>query len=375
MRAAGALLAACLALGCARPSGAPEAPAEPWLAWQAPLGRDDALVGRIYDTEERRFVSPAQALARAGASDFVLLGEKHDNPDHHRLQAWLVESLARAGRRPAVVFEMIPLDREATLDAAIAAHPDDPDAIAVALDWAHGGWPDFALYRPIFAAALAARLPIEAGDLSRAQLAQLRRSGLASLPAAERARLALDPPPSEDARRAFADEVREAHCGMAPEAMIDAMIDVQRARDATLADALLASGRSDGGVLIAGAGHVRRDRGVPLYLERRAPARRVLALAFSEVARGPVEPEDPSERAARARLGLRSDLVHAARGRRGPLRALPAPAREIRRPEAEIGNSRPKRASGSETQADFAPKVAPHTAIEGGSSKKPSLTG
>ena len=307
MRIARGLLAAGLALGCARFASAPAAPTEPWLAWQAPLGREDALVGRVYDTEERRFVSPAQVLERARTSAFVLLGEKHDNPDHHRLQAWLIASLARAGRRPDVVFEMIARDRAGALAAALASHPDDPDALAEAVDWTHGGWPEFALYRPVFAAALAARLPIAPGDLARTELALLRRGGLDVLPPPERARLALDPPPSLTARRAFADEVREAHCGMAPEAMIDAMIDMQRARDATLADALLESGGSDGGVLIAGAGHVRRDRGAPLYLARRAPAQRVVALAFVEVPREPGETGDPVSRAAE--LGSEFDLV------------------------------------------------------------------
>jgi len=80
---------------------------------------------------------------------------------------------------------------------------------------------------------------------------------------------------------------------MATDAMVSAMIDVQRARDAAFADALVRSGVP--AVLIAGAGHVRRDRGVPLYLARREPDRRVLAIAFLEVGR---EPPDREELAA-----------------------------------------------------------------------------
>ena len=280
---------------------------EPWLAWQAPLGRDDALLGRIYDTAERRFVSPAQVIERARRSDLVLLGEKHDNPDHHRLQAWLIDALVRNGRRPAVAFEMIPRDRAGALAAALEAHPEDPDAIGAALDWAQSGWPDFTLYRPVFASALAARLPLVPGDLARAELARLRHGGLEALPQAERARLALDPPLSGEARRAIADEVRAAHCGMAPEAILDAMIDVQSARDAALADASLGPASEDGAVLIAGAGHVRRDRGAPIYLARRAPAKIVLALSFAEVPSGPAETGDPAERAAQ--LGPGFDLI------------------------------------------------------------------
>jgi hypothetical protein len=132
--------------------------------------------------------------------------------------------------------------------------------------------------------------------------------GLGGFPPGQPPRLALDPPPSEQARRAFAAEVREAHCGMAPDAMVDAMIDAQRARDATLAGALLAAGAADGAVLIAGAGHVRRDRGVPLYFERRAPERSVLALAFREVERGSDGADtDPTARVSGT--GAEFDLV------------------------------------------------------------------
>jgi len=296
-----------LVLGCAQLARPPAAEREPWLAWRAPLGRDDALSGRVYDTAQRRFVSADEVLDRARRSDFVLLGEKHDNPDHHRLQAWLIDALVRAGRRPPVAFEMIPRDRAGALGAALEAHPDDADALGAALDWAQSGWPDFALYRPIFAAALAARLRIVPGGLPQAEIARLRSGGLDTLPAAERERLALDRPLPDAVRRALVDEVREAHCGMAPETMIDVMIDVQRARDAGLADALLGASGSDGAVLIAGAGHVRRDRGVPLYLTQRAPGRSVLALSFVEVPGAATESEDPLERASQ--LDSAFDLV------------------------------------------------------------------
>jgi uncharacterized iron-regulated protein len=76
-------------------------------------------------------------------------------------------------------------------------------------------------------------------------------------------------------------EIREGHCGMADDDMVRVMIEAQRVRDATLADALLRS--SVPAVLIAGAGHARKDSGVPLYLGRRAPERRVVSIVFVEV--------------------------------------------------------------------------------------------
>lgn len=74
----------------------------------------------------------------------------------------------------------------------------------------------------------------------------------------------------------------EAHCGHLPRTHLAAMTDVQQARDAYMA------GRLDGigdAVLIAGAGHVRIDYGVPRYLEG-AAERAVLSIAFVEVREG-----------------------------------------------------------------------------------------
>ncbi len=286
------MLAASTAIGCARLTPALAVRTEPWLEWSAPLGREHPLTGRVFDTAARRFVAPALVVERAASADFVLLGEKHDNPDHHRLEAWLIDGLVRSGRRPAVVFEMIPRDRAGALEATLTGRPDDPDALGAALDWAQSGWPDFALYRPVFASALAARLAILPGDLTRADLARLRHGGLDALPVEERERLALEPDLSEAARQTLVDEVRSAHCGMAPDAMVEAMIATQRARDAVLADALLGASGSDGAVLVAGAGHVRGDRGVPIYLGRRAPKRSHLVLGFVEAPSGGGETAD-----------------------------------------------------------------------------------
>ena len=288
-----AAFAAC-ALACAAP---------PPPAFQTTLRADDPLVGRIWDVAGARFLTPGDVVARAASADFVLLGEKHDNPDHHRLQAWLIARLALRGRQPAVVFEMIRGDRAQALRDA----PRDADALGTALDWAHSGWPDFAIYRPVFAAALDAGLPLAAGDLSAEQLAALRTDGLGAFSDDERARLALDPGPNASQRERLAAQVRDAHCGMAPDAVIDAMIDIQRARDAALADALLGAATLHGAVLIAGAGHASRESAVPLYLSRRATQRVVFALGLFEAPLG--EPTHENVEARLAELGEGYDVI------------------------------------------------------------------
>jgi uncharacterized iron-regulated protein len=79
------------------------------------------------------------------------------------------------------------------------------------------------------------------------------------------------------------------------------MVAAQRARDAQMAERMVAAQR-DGTVLIAGAGHVRSDRGVPAYLATRAPGTTVATVAFVEVAAAHAAPAAYAERFGVARL-------------------------------------------------------------------------
>ena len=89
---------------------------------------------------------------------------------------------------------------------------------------------------------------------------------------------------------ALLEELRESHCGHLPEAMLAPMALAQHARDAHMARALLDAPTAAGAVLIAGAGHVRRDRGVPYYVRLNAPDAELVSVAFLEVRSGAVQP-------------------------------------------------------------------------------------
>jgi uncharacterized iron-regulated protein len=79
------------------------------------------------------------------------------------------------------------------------------------------------------------------------------------------------------------DELRAAQCGEAPAHELIGMVRVERARDAMMADRLAATAGTGGGVLIAGNGHVRKDRGVPWYLARLRPGARSVSIGLLEV--------------------------------------------------------------------------------------------
>ncbi len=258
------------------------APLSPSRAWVSTLHRDHPLVGRIWDVRAGRFVDEPALDSALVAAPFVLLGETHDNPDHHLLQARLIRAIAASGRRPALAFEMLTTDQQPLVDASLSRAPRSPDALARAVGWKRSRWPDFDMYRPIFAAGLEAGLPIVAANLPRGEAKGVVGRGKEALDPALRERLARDEPLPEPVLASLRDEMRESHCNELPEEMLDPLVLAQRARDARMAERVASAGER-GAILVAGKGHVRTDRGIPWVLAKDVPDRATAAVAFLEV--------------------------------------------------------------------------------------------
>jgi uncharacterized iron-regulated protein len=272
--AACAALLASVGVGCARPP-----------AWVSPVERGHPLVGRIWDAGAGRFTRPDDVYGRARQARYVLLGEKHDNVDHHRLQTRVLGELMAQGRRPDVVFEMISIDRADALAAHLAEHPGDSAGLGATLEWERSGWPDWETnYRPIAAVALEGGSVLVAGNLPRKAVRGMRAHRFGSDRSAALAELGLEQPVPEDVREVLLAELRHAHCGMAPGPTLQLLVEVQHARDLQLVRSMSAAGEQ-GAVLIAGAGHVRRTIAVPRFLD--GPS---LVLAFVEVRAGRTDP-------------------------------------------------------------------------------------
>lgn len=263
--------------------------------WESARDRDHPLVGHVWDVKAQRYVDAAALDAAAADAHFLLLGETHDNPDHHRLQARLVRAATAGGRRPALALEMLDTDQQAAVDTAQAAPAHGPDDLARAVKWDQSGWPKFALYRPIFEAAAAADLRIVAANLPRKVVRDVVMTGRSALPGDLRERLARDEPLQPALLASLRKEMGESHCGKLPEQMFDPLVLAQRARDAEMAERLAAADRGAGAILVAGAGHVRDDRGVPVQLARDAPGKRIVAVAFVEVSRDACAPQAYAE--------------------------------------------------------------------------------
>lgn len=217
-------------------------------------------------------------------ADVVVLGEVHDNPGHHANQARAVAAIAPR----ALVFEML----TPTQAAQAPADRKDAGRLAEALGWAGSGWPDFALYHPIFLAAPEAR--IYGANVPREGLRAAINTGAADAFGPDAGRYGLDKtliPEDQAAREA---EQAEAHCGALPPEMLPGMVQAQRLRDAALARAAEVALRDTGGpvVVITGSGHARRDTGVPAVLALADPLLRVLSVGQLEAEPGTDAPFD-----------------------------------------------------------------------------------
>ena len=146
------------------------------IEWESPVEREHPLVGKVWDVSANTAISEATLNARLAGSRFVMLGERHDNPDHHVLQAKLVRALIEAGRRPAVGFEMLSTDDAAAVVRYLARSPKDAAGLGDAVNWSRTGWPEWRFYQPIAQAALDASVPIVATNLSRAATEAVRET-------------------------------------------------------------------------------------------------------------------------------------------------------------------------------------------------------
>lgn len=73
--------------------------------WQSAEGRDDPQTGRIVELRSGVTLSPQQLVARLAAAPRVIVGEKHDNPDHHAVEPGWRRPWANIGRRAACCWK------------------------------------------------------------------------------------------------------------------------------------------------------------------------------------------------------------------------------------------------------------------------------
>jgi uncharacterized iron-regulated protein len=219
-----------------------------------------AIKSNIYAPARHAFITRAELDAALLAANYVLLGERHDHPEHHRLQREMLSVVL--ANKPALVMEMIDVDAQEKIGT-------DPNLSSIAPGW---DWP---MYQPIVELAMKNNLKVLAGNYPRAKIKATFHG--TPIPDEDRTALGLNIPLPHQSE--LENDLFESHCGKVPKEHLAPMVEAQRLRDGQMAERMLTEKYA---VLIAGNGHTRTDRGVPWVIRVRDKNARVFSLAFLE---------------------------------------------------------------------------------------------
>ena len=232
-----------------------------------------ANLGTIVDLHTGATLAPQQLLVRLAAAQRVIVGEKHDNPAHHRIEHWLVENLPRQRPQGSVLMEMLVPGQQAPVDAVKralqAGEVLSSEQVKQRIAW-QAGW-DWALYGGVVMAAIQAPYPLLSANLSRDEIMAFYRHP--QFPSGPRST-------QPAVQQALADLIRQAHGGKIDAPRLNAMLAIQQQRDRRMAQRLLAAPAP--ALLIAGGYHAARDLGVPLHMQDLQPASMPLVLMLAE---------------------------------------------------------------------------------------------
>ncbi|SFY13398.1 Uncharacterized iron-regulated protein [Pseudomonas sp. NFACC36] len=225
------------------------------------------VAGRIRDLHTGQAVTPQALVEQLAMAPRLIVGERHDNQDHHALQEWLLQALGAQRPQGSLLLEMLTPEQQPRVNA-VRKSSVLPEDLPAALGWSPG-W-DWNLYGPVVTFALAQPYPLLAANLDTVEIQRFYKQAPGLTGPRSNAAVVKDE---------LLGQIRESHCGLLPESQMPAMLAVQQQRDRRMAERLLQAPTP--ALLLAGAWHGRKDVGVPLHTLDlgAAEAPRVLMLA------------------------------------------------------------------------------------------------
>jgi len=203
-------------------------------------------------------------------AEFILIGERHGVEQQQLMTAVLLDQLSDSGRKVGVIMEMISTDQAKLVETFRKMSPKSNKDFGYAIGWHKTSWPDYSNYAPMFDVIWLREMALAAGDPPAKAQSRWRKGDFNSVdynPTKALTKM-YNPQKAKSVQASWEASMQKAHCDqLGPEELSD-VARLQMMRDAFMASqmrAMKAAG-ADVVVLIAGRAHVRRDRGVPLYL-------------------------------------------------------------------------------------------------------------
>ena len=246
------------------------------------------------NAETGKVVSPPSLYGRLIDRQIVLLGETHDNGDHHRWQLNTIAALHSRVDRLVLGVEMLPRRYQTILDQWVRGELTQ-QAFLEAVNWQQTWGYDPDLYMPIFHFARMHRIQIIALNVDRQLVAKVGTDGWESVPVNEREGLTSPAPALPDYVRSLAEvyasklRLRRSRGEATPDQDTDEnpkpppdleqimsrpdfnrFVEAQLTWDRAMAEGIKSAKTGDRNamvVAIMGSGHLANFHGVPHQLE------------------------------------------------------------------------------------------------------------
>jgi uncharacterized iron-regulated protein len=132
---------------------------------------------RVYDTRRQGFTDFESMLADIARADVVFVGEQHDDPNTHRLEAAMLDGLRRRRVTLALSLEMFERDTQGGLDTYLSGGIAEDEFLK-----ASRPWPRYATdYRMLVEMAKANGWPMIAANVPRRYASSVAKTGLTAL--------------------------------------------------------------------------------------------------------------------------------------------------------------------------------------------------
>jgi len=251
---------------------------------------------RVYDARRRRFTDFEAMVADVTTADVLFLGEEHDDPVTHELEAATLAGLARRRSNVVIALEMFERDVQPQIDSYLAGSTTEDEFLASTRPWARYRTD----YRPLLEFARVWKWPVIASNVPRRLAQVVSRLGLGSLdslPASDRMLVALQiacphdgyfdrfakamsdmPSHSGDARQQTANDRRTS---------LERVYQAQCVKDETMGEAIAAAfGTAPPRALVVhvnGAFHSDFHEGTASRARRRLRGKRLMVVRFQPV--------------------------------------------------------------------------------------------
>ncbi len=160
------------------------------------------VMGQIVHVETGKVLSFQEFIDQLESKDLVLIGEVHDNPEHHLIQVQILQALMAQKTSITVAMEFFQKPQQAFIDRYMAGASTETEFLED-VNWKKQWSFDYSFYRPLMLATKETGGKILAINAPNDTVKKVARSGLSSLDPDERALLAKNIDLKNEKHRAY----------------------------------------------------------------------------------------------------------------------------------------------------------------------------